>query len=122
MSLCSPIFKVQPINYCGADQYGPGTLTIGNIDPVITDVIVLMEDLATGRTTHYPSQVVAGVVTIDMPGDLTPGRMYEVTLDGGIPFQVQGSNDLHMSVWLNVRKVFDGSGMVVSAPTQVLTA
>lgn len=139
MSLCNPLPTANPLNYCGAKEYGPGTIHVGVLpaDREADGLCVLLRNLATNRTQIVALQGDLDVVEIQQPTDLSPSSFYElkvcaVTDIEGInpiaffPYFYSGSDyvagyDTVDGVNVKFIKIFDGDGAVHSHADQYIT-
>jgi hypothetical protein len=132
---CTTTTVGSAISYCSKDSYGnAGIFRIGQVDPSITAALVVVENLATGRTSFHPATIAGGLLFIDFPEGLSPGQYYRVSVevDGSeVLFRPYVSNEdtgVHSigtvkveAVHVNARKYVDDQGNVTSPAEQWLT-
>jgi hypothetical protein len=127
---CTTTTIGKPISYCGSDPYGDPVLNIGELVTSSPDALVVLENIATGRTSFHPNMGTAPAIEIDLPAGLSPGQMYRVSVEvDGVevlfrPFVDDGTVGTVQvtAVHVNARKFLDESGDVLSPAAQWLKA
>lgn len=126
---CTTTTLGRAINYCGDDSYATATLKVGQLVSGTPDVLVAVENLATGRTSFHTNSGVSPLVEIDLPSGLAPGQMYRVSIevDGAEvmwrPYVHSGTvysiGTVEVSaVHVNTRKEVDNDGNIIGTQDQ----
>jgi hypothetical protein len=130
MNICETLPRAEDLSYCTAKNYGPGLLHIGEVDAALTDPAVTLTNRATGRAQILAVDVSAlPQVVVTMPGDLSPGTLYELRVVAPtsflgikpapfLPFQYDyvastfiPATDPVQGVTVKFIKVFDGASV-----------